>query len=61
MTRQDAYVLVDLMARYALSKQWSLSANLNNLTDERYIGSLMWSQGYYAAPRGVSVSLNWKH
>ena len=61
VTRQDAYALVDLMARYALSKQWSLSANLNNLTDEKYIGSLMWSQGYYAAPRGVSVSLNWKH
>ena len=60
VTRQDAYALVDLMARYALSRQLSLSANLNNLTDEKYLGSLQWSQGYYAAPRGVSVSLNWK-
>lgn len=61
VTRQGAYALVDLMARYALSGQWSLSANVNNLTDEKYIGSLMWSQAYHAAPRGVSVSLNWKH
>lgn len=60
VTRQDAYALVDLMARYALSRQLSLSANVHNLTDEKYLGSLQWSQSYYAAPRGVSVSLNWK-
>ena len=49
------------MARYDIDKQWSVSANLNNVTDEKYIASLYWDQAYYAAPRNASVSLNWKY
>jgi outer membrane receptor for ferric coprogen and ferric-rhodotorulic acid len=59
--RQDAYAVVNLMARYDIDKQWSVSANLNNLTDEKYIASLYWEQAYYAAPRNASLSLNWKY
>lgn len=59
--RQEAYALVNLMARYDIDKHLSVSANLNNLTDEKYITSLMWSQGYYGAPRNASLSLNWKY
>lgn len=60
-TTQPAYALVNLMARYDINKHLSVSANLNNLTDEKYFTSLMWSQSYYGAPRNFSVSLNWKY
>lgn len=62
--RQSAYVLLNLMARYELNKQLSVSANFNNVTDKKYIASLYWGsdgQGYYGAPRNASVSLNWKY
>lgn len=58
VTRQDAYALLDLMARWELSRQIALTAQLNNVTDETCLGSLMWSQGYYGAPRNASVGLN---
>lgn len=56
--RQEAYAVVDLMARWELSRQIALSAQLNNATDKKYIGSLLWAQGFYAAPRNASVGLN---
>jgi outer-membrane receptor for ferric coprogen and ferric-rhodotorulic acid len=59
--RQSAYTLLNLMARYDIDKNLSINANLNNVTDEKYITSLMWSQGYYGAPRNFSLSLNWKY
>lgn len=59
--RQSAYTLVNVMARYDIDRQWSLHANLNNVTDEKYIASLYWDQAYYAAPRNASISLNWQH
>ena len=60
-TRQDAYALLDLMARYDFTKNLSATVNLNNVTNERYVTSLYWSQGYYGAPRNGSVSLNWQY
>lgn len=62
--RQKAYTLVDLMASYALDRQWTVSLNLRNLTDEKYLSSLYWGsygQGYYGAPRNLSVALNWRY
>ena len=59
--RQSAYTLVNFMARYDIDRQWSINANLNNVTDEKYIASLYWDQAYYAAPRNASISLNWQH
>ena len=62
--RQEAYTLVDLMARYEIDKHLSVSANLRNLTDEKYLASLYWGsygQGYYGAPRNASVSLTWTY
>lgn len=58
VTRQDAYAVVDLMARWELSRQIALSAQLNNATDRRYLGSLLWAQGFHAAPRHANVGLN---
>jgi len=58
---QDAYAVVDLMASYDIDPNWSVSANLNNLTDEKYLSSLYWTQAYYGAPRNASVSVSWKY
>ncbi len=63
--RQNAYALLNLMARYDISKQLSATVNLNNVTDQKYIGSLLWAssngQGVYGAPRNASVALNWTY
>jgi outer membrane receptor for ferric coprogen and ferric-rhodotorulic acid len=61
VTRQAAYALVNLMARYDISQNLSASVNVNNVTDEKYLTSLYWSQGYYGAPRNASVTLGWKY
>ncbi|WP_197408109.1 MULTISPECIES: TonB-dependent siderophore receptor [unclassified Guyparkeria] len=60
-TRQDAYTVVDLMARYEVNKQVDVTLNVNNVTDEKYLTSLQWDQGYYGAPRNAMLSVNWKY
>nr|WP_100546578.1 MULTISPECIES: TonB-dependent siderophore receptor [unclassified Pseudomonas] len=59
--KQKAYAVVDLMASYDIDPNWSVSANLNNLTNEKYLSSLYWSQAYYGAPRNASMSVSWKY
>ncbi|ALS97431.1 TonB-dependent siderophore receptor [Lacimicrobium alkaliphilum] len=59
ITRQDAYALVNLMASYEINQNLSLNLNINNLTDETYLNSLYWAQGYYGAPRNVMASVSW--
>jgi len=61
VSRQDAYALLDLMVRYDFNKNFSATLNLDNVTDEKYITSLYWSQGYYGAPRSGSLSLSWQY
>ncbi|MDR5867392.1 TonB-dependent siderophore receptor [Halomonas koreensis] len=60
-TRQDAYALVDLMASYDFSDRLTGSLNVNNVTDEKYLTSLKWDQGFYGAPRHVMASLTWSY
>lgn len=61
IAEQDAYAVIDLMASYDIDPNWSVSANLNNLTDEKYLSSLYWTQAYYGAPRNASMSVSWKY
>jgi outer membrane receptor for ferric coprogen and ferric-rhodotorulic acid len=61
IAEQDAYALVNLMASYDIDPNWSVSANLNNVTDEKYLTSLYWTQAYYGAPRNASMSVSWKY
>ncbi|MET7012632.1 TonB-dependent siderophore receptor [Uliginosibacterium flavum] len=61
VTKQDAYALLDLTARYAFTRQFSARINVNNVTDEKYLSSLYWSQAYYGAPRSASLTLDWKY
>jgi outer membrane receptor for ferric coprogen and ferric-rhodotorulic acid len=59
--RQGGYAVLGLMAQYELSNQLSLRLNVANVADKKYLTSLYWSQGYYAAPRNASATLTWKY
>ena len=59
--RQASYATLGLMARYEINRNFSVNANINNVTDKKYLTSLYWSQGFSAAPRNASVTLNWKY
>lgn len=58
--RQDRYAVLGLMAGYHTAGGWDLSLNVDNLADETYIPSLYWEQGYYAAPRSVSLGVGYR-
>ena len=58
---QDAYTLVDLMARYQFSPALSVTANVSNLTDEKYFNNLgFYNGGYYGDGRKASLKLNYR-
>jgi outer-membrane receptor for ferric coprogen and ferric-rhodotorulic acid len=59
--KQDSYALISLMANYELNKHWSAAVNVYNLTNEKYISSMMWGQGYYGAPMNASATLTWQY
>jgi outer-membrane receptor for ferric coprogen and ferric-rhodotorulic acid len=62
--KQDSYALLNLMANYEIDKHWSAALNIYNLTDEKYLTSLMWANGgqsYYGAPMNASATLTWKY
>ncbi|QTD46367.1 TonB-dependent siderophore receptor [Ottowia testudinis] len=52
---QPAYAVLDLMARYAISKQLTASVHLNNVFDKSYLTTA--GNSYYGAPRSVRVML----
>jgi outer membrane receptor for ferric coprogen and ferric-rhodotorulic acid len=57
---QKAYTLVNLMARYEVTDQLSVQANIENLTDKTYYAQTgFYSQYRYGAPRNFAVSLKY--
>lgn len=58
---QKSYSLVNLMARYAISKQLSAQLNVSNLFDKEYIGMFAAYPDAvtYGAPRSVSASVKY--
>ncbi|MDH5824171.1 TonB-dependent siderophore receptor [Luteimonas sp. RD2P54] len=58
--RQDSYAVLGLMAGYRTGNGWEATLNLDNLTDEKYLGSLYWEQGYYAAPANASLTIGYR-
>ena len=58
--RQDSYAVLGLMAGYRAGNGWEATLNLDNLTDEKYIASLYWEQGYYATPRSASLTIGYR-
>ena len=59
-TNQGAYGILDLMANYKITQNVGVTFNVNNTTDEKYLHSLFWAQGYYGAPRNYALSVNWQ-
>lgn len=51
----NGFVTVDLRASYAINKNWSLDAKLNNLLDESY----QTVYGYYTPDRNFFLSVNY--
>lgn len=56
--KQGAYLVANAFARWNISNNLTLQANVNNITDEKYITSLN-SVGYYAAPINGRVSITY--
>lgn len=55
---QDDYLLMNAFARWNISKKLILQANINNLTDEKYINSL-YQVGYFGAPTNGTLNLTY--
>ncbi|WP_404400987.1 TonB-dependent siderophore receptor [Idiomarina seosinensis] len=59
VTRQPAYGLLGLMASYQVTDNLSVRINGYNLTDEKYLNSLYWAQGFYGAPANYSATVKY--
>ncbi len=58
---QPAYAIVNIMARYNLSKQLSLQLNVDNLFDKVFFSGNSWFPGFvYGEPRNARVTLKYK-
>jgi outer membrane receptor for ferric coprogen and ferric-rhodotorulic acid len=58
-SEQGSYALVDLFARYQVTKALSVQANLDNLFDKTYDTNIDSRSIVYGAPRNFSVSANY--
>ena len=58
---QDAFALVNLMARYQISPEVSAQLNINNVFDEKYFGMFdAYNQITWGAPRTTTLMLRYK-
>jgi outer membrane receptor for ferric coprogen and ferric-rhodotorulic acid len=58
---QDAYSVVNLMARYDFTKQLSAQLNINNVLDETYFAMFdAYDQMTYGAPRSATLKMTYK-
>ncbi|WP_439257679.1 TonB-dependent siderophore receptor [Lonepinella sp. BR2271] len=51
--------IIDLMARYNITKNWSAQVNVDNVADRRYVASCYW-WCYYGAERRITGNLSYK-
>ncbi len=58
---QGGYALVDLMARYELTPQVAVSANLRNVTNAKYLTALTFDQSRYGAPRSILGTISLRY
>lgn len=56
-----SYTLASLMARYDMSKNASVSLNINNLFDRKYLAYFSNRSGAYGPPRNFMVSLKYAY
>jgi len=59
LLHQRAYGTINAFAEWSATDRLSLRANIDNITNEKYLTS-MYYVGYYGAPRNYTLSLNWR-
>lgn len=60
--KQDSYATLNLTANYKIDNHWSAAVNVYNVTNEKYLTSLIYAyagQAYYAAPMSALATLTW--
>ncbi|MBB6092750.1 outer membrane receptor for ferric coprogen and ferric-rhodotorulic acid [Povalibacter uvarum] len=57
--RQDSYATLNAFAAWDITANAYVRVNADNITDEKYIGSL-YQVGFYAAPANYSVTVGYK-
>lgn len=58
---QKGYALLDLLASYRITGNLSVSANVKNVTNVKYLTALNYDQGYYGAPRTILGTISLKY
>jgi outer-membrane receptor for ferric coprogen and ferric-rhodotorulic acid len=61
---QGSYATLNLMANYKIDDHWSAALNLYNVTDKKYLASMIYAgsgTSYYAAPMNGLATLTWKY
>lgn len=56
---QEAFTLVNLMAKYQLDKHTELQLNINNLFDKTYYEGIGTNLMVYGAPRNAMLSMRY--
>lgn len=57
---QPAYAIVNLMARYEMTKQLALQVNLDNIFDQTFFSGNSWFPGFvYGEPRNARITLRY--
>lgn len=62
--RQGSYATLNLMANYKIDDHWSAAVNLYNVTDKKYLNSMIFANSgvsYYAASLNGLATLTWKY
>lgn len=57
---QDSYAVVDLLVGVDVTDQVRATINAKNVFDETYFGSLQWNQAFYAPPRSLMFTLDYR-
>ncbi|MFT3897676.1 MAG: TonB-dependent siderophore receptor [Thermomonas sp.] len=59
LIHQQPYAVANVFGEWSFNDKVSLRANIDNITDKKYLTS-MYYVGYYGAPRNYTLSLDWK-
>jgi outer membrane receptor for ferric coprogen and ferric-rhodotorulic acid len=57
---QGGYTLFDARIGYQIDKNFSLSLNIDNLTDKKYYSSISYDNNFFGAPRSYLMTLQYK-
>ncbi|MCY6412720.1 TonB-dependent siderophore receptor [Acinetobacter sp. VNH17] len=59
--RQGDYALLNLMASYEVTPQFTIQANADNVTDKKYLNSFTDGQAFYGEPANYTVAFKFKY